>query len=170
MQKKDRNRINKDPSTKAKAKNETKAIEGGFSLKQQKNWTFSEPTNLNPPAHQRSLKKEGVLEKEEESFLKKLHAYSLTECIQYKLKLFFQKQKEAQVQIDGLYDLILEQMEKPLIELSLKHLNGNQWKTAKMLGINRNTLKRKIQLHGLKIKKKYKKQREKTSVLKKQLK
>jgi two-component system nitrogen regulation response regulator GlnG len=44
----------------------------------------------------------------------------------------------------GLYDRILKELEKPLISLSLTATKGNQIKTAKMLGINRNTLRKKI--------------------------
>ena len=42
---------------------------------------------------------------------------------------------------------------RPLIELALKAYNGNQVKTAIMLGINRNTLKKKIDNYKLKPKK-----------------
>jgi DNA-binding protein Fis len=54
---------------------------------------------------------------------------------------------------NGLYNIVLEQVEKPLIELALKAYNGNQVKTALMLGINRNTLKKKIDNYKLKPKK-----------------
>ncbi len=73
-----------------------------------------------------------------------LRQVSLEKLIKSKLEVLFQQQRDAEVQIDGLYSLILEQVEKPLIELSLKKFNGNQVRTAKMLGINRNTLKKKI--------------------------
>ncbi|WP_424928261.1 nitrogen regulation protein NR(I) [Amaricoccus tamworthensis] len=44
----------------------------------------------------------------------------------------------------GLYDRILKEMELPLIALSLSATRGNQIKTAELLGINRNTLRKKI--------------------------
>ena len=49
-----------------------------------------------------------------------------------------------------LYPMILEHVERPLIQLVLKKTRGNQVKAARMLGINRNTLRKKI--HKLKIK------------------
>ena len=55
--------------------------------------------------------------------------------------------------LNGLYNIVLEQVERPLIELALKAYNGNQVKTALMLGINRNTLKKKIDNYKLKPKK-----------------
>ena len=44
----------------------------------------------------------------------------------------------------GLYDRILKEIEKPLIELSLASTNGNQIQASKLLGLNRNTLRKKI--------------------------
>ena len=46
---------------------------------------------------------------------------------------------------DGLYDRILKEMELPLIALCLTATRGNQVRTAELLGINRNTLRKKIQ-------------------------
>ena len=45
---------------------------------------------------------------------------------------------------NGLYDRILHEVEKPLISLSLMATRGNQIKAAQMLGLNRNTLRKKI--------------------------
>lgn len=44
----------------------------------------------------------------------------------------------------GLYNRILQEVELPLIALSLSATRGNQLKTAELLGINRNTLRKKI--------------------------
>ncbi len=44
----------------------------------------------------------------------------------------------------GLYDRILREMELPLIEIALEATGGNQAKCADLLGINRNTLRKKI--------------------------
>ncbi len=44
----------------------------------------------------------------------------------------------------GLYDRVLREIEKPLISLSLLHTQGNQLQAAKLLGLNRNTLRKKI--------------------------
>ena len=44
----------------------------------------------------------------------------------------------------GLYDRVLREVERPLIELSLAATGGNQIKAAQLLGLNRNTLRKKI--------------------------
>jgi two-component system nitrogen regulation response regulator GlnG len=45
---------------------------------------------------------------------------------------------------DGLYDRVLAEVEKPLLLLSLAAARGNQIRAAKLLGINRNTLRKKL--------------------------
>ena len=45
---------------------------------------------------------------------------------------------------DGVYQRILREIEVPLIEISLAATFGNQAKCADLLGINRNTLRKKI--------------------------
>jgi len=44
----------------------------------------------------------------------------------------------------GIYMRILREFEQPLIEISLEATGGNQAKCADLLGINRNTLRKKI--------------------------
>ncbi len=55
------------------------------------------------------------------------------------------------VEIDagGILRLIIERVEAPLIEMVLREVGGNQIKAAKLLGINRNTLRKKIREYGL---------------------
>jgi two-component system nitrogen regulation response regulator GlnG len=45
---------------------------------------------------------------------------------------------------DGLYERILAEVERPLLLLSLAATRGNQIQAAKLLGINRNTLRKKL--------------------------
>lgn len=49
----------------------------------------------------------------------------------------------------GLYDRVLSEVERPLIHLALQATKGNQIKAAAVLGINRNTLRKKIQTLGV---------------------
>ena len=45
----------------------------------------------------------------------------------------------------AIYDMVLRNIEKPMIETELRQAEGNQTSAAEMLGINRNTLRKKMQ-------------------------
>lgn len=49
----------------------------------------------------------------------------------------------------GLYDKVLQEVERPLLLLTLQQCQGNQIKAAALLGINRNTLRKKLRDHGI---------------------
>ena len=50
----------------------------------------------------------------------------------------------------GVYDMVINCVEKPLLETILHRLQGNQSRSAQVLGINRNTLRKKMKAHGIK--------------------
>ncbi len=49
----------------------------------------------------------------------------------------------------GLYDRVLREVERPLLEEALRATDGNQRKAAQLLGLNRNTLRKKLINQGL---------------------
>jgi Fis family transcriptional regulator len=49
----------------------------------------------------------------------------------------------------NLYDLLLGEVEKPLLQAVLNHTGGNQTRASEILGINRGTLRKKLQQYGL---------------------
>ena len=49
----------------------------------------------------------------------------------------------------GLYDMVMDCVEKPLIERILEQAGGNQSRASALLGINRNTLRKKMSHHGI---------------------
>ncbi len=49
----------------------------------------------------------------------------------------------------NLHQLLLEQVEKPLLTVVMERARGNRCRAAELLGINRNTLRKKLQQYGL---------------------
>lgn len=49
----------------------------------------------------------------------------------------------------GLYNRVMHEVERPLLRVVLNLVNGNKIQAAKILGINRNTLLKKLREHGL---------------------
>ena len=68
---------------------------------------------------------------------------SLSESIERHLREYFTAH-EGGLPTPGLYARVLKELERPLIALSLEATNGNQLRSADLLGLNRNTLRKKI--------------------------
>jgi two-component system nitrogen regulation response regulator GlnG len=51
----------------------------------------------------------------------------------------------------GLYDRVIREVERPLIAISLAAARGNQIRAAQLLGLNRNTLRKKIRDLGVEV-------------------
>ncbi|MCP4290122.1 MAG: DNA-binding transcriptional regulator Fis [Gammaproteobacteria bacterium] len=71
----------------------------------------------------------------------------LRECVRDALNSYF-------VHLDGhkaagLYQLVLAEMEQPLLETVMKYAEGNQTKAAALLGISRSTLRKKLTIYQL---------------------
>lgn len=49
----------------------------------------------------------------------------------------------------AIYDMVMRTVERPMLEFVLRQTNGNQTAAAEILGINRNTLRRKLTEHEL---------------------
>lgn len=75
--------------------------------------------------------------------------HSLSDNLIQTLDHYFHTLEEQEA--TNLHAMVIQQVEKPLIEYVLKHTCGNQSKTACMLGINRNTLRKKILQYNIMI-------------------
>ncbi len=64
-------------------------------------------------------------------------------AVERHLRDYFAAHQEG-LPASGLYDRVLQEVERPLISLSLSATRGNQIKAAHLLGVNRNTLRKKI--------------------------
>lgn len=49
----------------------------------------------------------------------------------------------------NIHELFLAELERPLIEVTLRYTRGNQSRTAQILGLNRGTLRTKMKHYGL---------------------
>ena len=76
---------------------------------------------------------------------------TLEKNVEAHLRQYFAAHTGDDLPPPGLYDRILPLVEKPLIEMTLQTTGGNQLKAAFVLGINRNTLRKKITELGIKI-------------------
>lgn len=74
-------------------------------------------------------------------------SFSLRNTVKETLKDYFYKL--GGYDPSSLYDMVLEEVERPLIEVVLQRTRGNQSRAAKILGISRGTLRKKMKQYGL---------------------
>jgi len=71
----------------------------------------------------------------------------IEECVRDSLESYFGDLRGTEP--DGLYDMMLRTVEKPLLEVVMRHAGQNQSRAAAWLGMNRNTLRKKLAEHRL---------------------
>ena len=71
----------------------------------------------------------------------------IEECVRDNLAGYFRDLRG--VEPHGMYEMIIKVVERPLFEVVMREAEGNQSKAAEWLGINRNTLRRKLVEHKL---------------------
>jgi len=67
----------------------------------------------------------------------------LADCVKRSLERYFKDMDGEKP--TSIYEMVLKNIERPMIETVLGKANGNQTLAAEMLGINRNTLRSKMQ-------------------------
>ena len=72
---------------------------------------------------------------------------SFDDCVRSALQAYLRDLDGAEPQ--AMHQMVFDAVEKPLLETVLQHAGGNQSKAADWLGINRNTLRRKLLQHRL---------------------
>ncbi len=77
----------------------------------------------------------------------RMNRHQIEQCVRQSLDNYFQD-------LDGskphhVYEMVISCVEKPMLEVVLKQADGNQSLAAEFFGINRNTLRKKLQQHGL---------------------
>jgi Fis family transcriptional regulator len=73
--------------------------------------------------------------------------HPITECIETQLQSYLSDLKGTPP--TDIYDMVLAVVEKPVLELVMQHAKHNQSLAAQYLGINRNTLHKKLVEHQL---------------------
>ena len=73
----------------------------------------------------------------------------IADCVRRSLERYFKDLDGAKPR--AIYDMVLKNVERPMLELVLDRAEGNQTIASEMLGINRNTLRKKIQTLKIKM-------------------
>ena len=71
----------------------------------------------------------------------------IDECLRENLEAYFRDLRGTEP--DGLYDMVLRVVERPLLDVVMEHAGQNQSRAAEWLGMNRNTLRKKLVEHKL---------------------
>ena len=71
----------------------------------------------------------------------------IDECVRASVEQYFKDLRGAEPA--GLHELFMAAAERPLLDVVLRQAEGNQSKAAEWLGMNRNTLRRKLLEHRL---------------------
>ena len=74
-------------------------------------------------------------------------AEALSQCVSRSMKRYFKDLNGEEP--TNLYSMVMHEIEKPLLEVVMQQAQSNQTRAAQMLGINRNTLRKKLKQYKL---------------------
>jgi Fis family transcriptional regulator len=72
---------------------------------------------------------------------------NIEDCVRTSLESYLQDLRGEEP--DGIYDMLIGIIEKPMLEVVMQHADHNQSRAAQWLGLNRNTLRKKLLDHHL---------------------
>ncbi|MBP6780664.1 MAG: Fis family transcriptional regulator [Ottowia sp.] len=72
---------------------------------------------------------------------------NIEECVRDNLEAYFRDLRGTEP--GALYDMVVRAVEKPLLDVVMQHAGHNQSRAAEWLGMNRNTLRKKLVEHKL---------------------
>ena len=75
------------------------------------------------------------------------HTEPLSECVRNALRFYLHRL--GGYEVDDLHEMVIREVERPMIETVLEHTQGNQTRTAAMLGMSRSTLRKKMAHYGI---------------------
>ena len=73
--------------------------------------------------------------------------HNIEQCVRESLQSYF-RDLDGETP-DGVYDMVVRLVEKPLLEVVMNQAENNQSRAAEWLGLNRNTLRKKLLDHKL---------------------
>jgi len=73
--------------------------------------------------------------------------HNIEQCVRESLQSYF-RDLDGETP-DGVYDMVVRLVEKPLLEVVMNQAENNQSRAAEWLGLNRNTLRKKLVEHKL---------------------
>ena len=82
----------------------------------------------------------------DQDLARRLDSYSLASIVELKISRFLEQ--IGTYYPEDLHALIMRKAEKPLLNQILRRTGGNQGHAARILGINRNTLRKKMKMYG----------------------
>ena len=71
----------------------------------------------------------------------------IEECVRTSLEGYFKDLRGTEP--DGMYEMMVRVIERPLLEVVMQQADNNQSRAAQWLGLNRNTLRKKLVEHKL---------------------
>src|SRR5689334_9976093 len=71
----------------------------------------------------------------------------LHRCVEHALDAYFAALDGEPA--SGLFDLVMAEVERPMLACVMRHVGGNQCRAAEALGVSRGTLRKKLVRHGL---------------------
>ncbi len=72
---------------------------------------------------------------------------NIDECVRQSLEVYFKDLNG--IEPHSMYDMLIKLVEKPLLEVVMREADHNQSKAAEWLGLNRNTLRKKLLDHKM---------------------
>ncbi|MBN9429857.1 MAG: Fis family transcriptional regulator [Burkholderiales bacterium] len=72
---------------------------------------------------------------------------SIDDAVTRSLERYFRDLEGTQP--SSIYEMVIQAVERPMLEVVMREAHGNQLRASEMLGINRNTLRKKLQQHGM---------------------
>lgn len=83
----------------------------------------------------------------DEKLIESLDKYSMEDVVELKISRFLDQM--GNFQPENMHDLIMCKVEKPLLVQILRRVGGNQVQASRILGINRNTLRKKMKSYNI---------------------